>query len=51
MKDFFENKNHYFELEAADVRALFPERSGECSKADFGYVSLVGGSLEYSGAI
>ena len=51
MKEFFENNNTYSELEAADVKALFPERSGECNKADFGYVALVGGSLEYSGAI
>ena len=51
MKEYFENKNKYRELEAADVKTLFPERSGECNKADFGYVALVGGSLEYSGAI
>ena len=51
MKEYFENNNKYRELEAADVKTLFPERSGECNKADFGYVALVGGSLEYSGAI
>ncbi len=39
------------ELEAADVAAAFPERERDSNKSDFGYVALVGGSLEYSGAI
>ena len=39
------------ELEAADVAAAFPPRERDCNKSDFGYVALVGGSLEYSGAI
>jgi len=38
-------------ITARDVAACFPERPAECNKGDFGYVALVGGSLEYSGAI
>ena len=34
-----------------DVRILFPRRPAECNKGDFGYVALIGGSIEYSGAI
>lgn len=34
-----------------DIRELFPERPTECNKGNFGYVALVGGSIEYSGAI
>ncbi len=38
-------------ITAKDIKRLFPERPAECNKGDFGYVALVGGSLEYSGAI
>ena len=38
-------------ITAEDIKRLFPERPAECNKGDFGYVALVGGSLEYSGAI
>ena len=34
-----------------DVKGLFPERPSDCHKGNFGYVVLVGGSIEYSGAI
>ena len=33
------------------VASLFPERPADCHKGSFGYVALVGGSIEYSGAI
>lgn len=33
------------------VASLFPVRPAECHKGSFGYVALIGGSLEYSGAI
>lgn len=33
------------------VASLFPVRPTECHKGNFGYVALIGGSLEYSGAI
>ena len=38
-------------IEAEDIKQLFPERPTECHKGNFGYVALVGGSIEYSGAI
>jgi len=31
--------------------ACFPERERNSNKGDFGYIALIGGSLEYSGAI
>ena len=34
-----------------DIKSLFPPRPRECNKGDFGYVALIGGSIEYSGAI
>lgn len=34
-----------------DVRRCLPDRPKDCQKGDFGYVALIGGSLEYSGAI
>ncbi len=34
-----------------DLKTVFPIRPAECNKGDFGYVALIGGSLEYSGAI
>jgi NAD(P)H-hydrate epimerase len=34
-----------------DFKTVFPVRPAECNKGDFGYVALIGGSLEYSGAI
>ena len=33
------------------VASLFPRRPSDCHKGTFGYVALIGGSLEYSGAI
>lgn len=34
-----------------DIRSIFPPRPSECHKGTFGYVALIGGSIEYSGAI
>lgn len=34
-----------------DIRKLFPARPEDSHKGSFGYVALIGGSLEYSGAI
>ena len=33
------------------IRSLFPVRPADCHKGSFGYVALIGGSIEYSGAI
>jgi NAD(P)H-hydrate epimerase len=38
-------------INEAQVALLFPERPSDCHKGTFGYVALIGGSLEYSGAI
>lgn len=38
-------------LEAKDIKALLPDRRNFSNKGDFGYVGLIGGCLEYSGAI
>ena len=51
MKELIREGFKCIELEAADVAAAFPPRERDCNKGDFGYVALVGGSLEYSGAI
>lgn len=39
-----------FIVEAADVKALFPERKSNSHKGTFGRCAIVGGSLKYSGA-
>ncbi len=51
MKELLREGFKCFELEAPDLRAAFPSRERDCNKGDFGYVALVGGSIEYSGAI
>lgn len=33
------------------IAELFPVRPSDCHKGSFGYVALIGGSIEYSGAI
>ncbi len=33
------------------IAGLFPARTSDCHKGSFGYVALIGGSIEYSGAI
>ena len=39
------------ELSQSVIKEILYDRPEECHKGDFGYVALVGGSLEYSGAI
>ena len=51
MKECFKENYKVFETGLSDLAELFPIRSGNCNKGDFGYVALIGGSLEYSGAI
>ena len=41
----------YYLLEASDLKNILRERPNFSNKGDFGYVGLIGGSLEYSGAI
>ena len=42
-------KNGY--LEASDVRLCLKDRPKDCNKGDFGYIALMGGCTQYSGAI
>ena len=38
-------------IKEEQVASLFPERPSDCHKGSFGYVAMIGGSIEYSGAI
>lgn len=40
-----------YEVENNDIKYLFPLRARDSNKGDFGYVGIMGGSLEYSGAV
>ncbi|MBP5167353.1 MAG: NAD(P)H-hydrate dehydratase [Oscillospiraceae bacterium] len=40
----------YYLLEAGDFSGLMKKRAHYCSKKDFGYVAVIGGSTEYLGA-
>lgn len=37
-------------IEAADVKTMFPKRASFSNKGTYGYITLIGGSAEYSGA-
>lgn len=41
----------YYLIEKEDVRACFPERKNFSNKGTYGYVTLIGGCIEYSGAV
>ena len=38
-------------LEKEDIKCLFPKRNENAHKGNFGYVGIMGGCIEYSGAI
>ena len=40
-----------YEIEAKDVKNKFAQRPSDTNKGDYGYVGIMGGSLEYSGAV
>lgn len=40
-----------FEVEISDIKDVFKQRDSEVNKGDFGYVGIMGGCLEYSGAM
>ena len=40
----------YYLVESTDIAPFFTGRPHNCNKGDFGYVNLIGGSTEYSGA-
>ena len=39
------------ELDLKDLKELFPFRTGDTNKGNFGYVAILGGCLNYSGAV
>lgn len=39
------------ELNLKDLKGLFPFRTGDTNKGNFGYVAILGGCLNYSGAV
>ena len=43
--------NSYYLFEEKDAKDIFKRRNNFSNKGDYGYVALIGGSLEYSGAI
>ena len=44
--------NEYtYEIEVKDIKDKFVQRPNNSNKGDYGYVGIMGGSLEYSGAI
>ena len=38
-------------LKKEDIKNIFPKRDKNSNKGDFGYVGIMGGSIEYSGAV
>ncbi len=39
------------ELKNEDIKSIFPKRDENSNKGNFGYVGIMGGSIEYSGAV
>ena len=39
------------ELKREDIKSIFPKRDENSNKGDFGYVGVIGGCTEYSGAV
>ena len=44
-------ENYVFEIELNDIKDKFNYREKDTNKGDYGYVGIIGGSIEYSGAI
>ena len=40
-----------YEIEAKDIKNKLAQRPSDTNKGDYGYVGIMGGSLEYSGAV
>lgn len=49
LEEYLEKDAHY--ITESEISSLFPERPSDCHKGSFGYTALIGGSIEYSGAI
>lgn len=43
--------NNVFEIELNDIKEKFKNRESNTNKGDYGYVGIMGGSIEYSGAV
>ena len=39
------------ELKKEDIKCIFPKRDENSHKGNFGYVGIIGGCTEYSGAV
>ena len=49
---FMQKINEFtYEIEAKDIKDKFAKRPSDTNKGDYGYVGIMGGSLEYSGAV
>ena len=44
-------KEFTYEIETKDIKNKFIQRQRDTNKGDYGYVGIMGGSLEYSGAV
>lgn len=44
-------EDYVFEIELNDIKDKFNYREKDTNKGDYGYVGIIGGSIEYSGAI
>ena len=44
-------KIKYKEISNFDLKEIFKERKSDTHKGDYGYVGIMGGCMEYSGAI
>lgn len=43
--------NNIYEIEIKDIKDKFSYREKDTNKGDYGYVGIMGGSIEYSGAV
>lgn len=48
MKKIYDN---VYEIELTDIKDKFNYRDSDTNKGDYGYVGIMGGSIEYSGAV
>ena len=43
--------NNVKEIKVEDIKEIFKERKRDTHKGDYGYIGIMGGCMEYSGAI
>ena len=46
-----ETQDIFKEIKISDLKEIFKERKRDTHKGDYGYVGIMGGCMEYSGAI